>query len=142
MQQTEQVKVERTEVSPPQVVTTQETSTNQKGYQEKKVIFRAYQIIWYILGLIETLLVFRFLLKLLGANVGSAFVRFIYSASGGLVRPFVGIFRTGAVEGSVFEWTTLAAMAVYAVIAYGLVYFLQLVKPVGKEEVESVVGNP
>jgi hypothetical protein len=142
MQQTEQVKVERTTATTPQRVVNQEVASVQRGYQGKKVIFRAYQIIWYILGIIETLLVFRFLLKLLGANVGSAFVRFIYSASGGLVRPFVGIFRTGAVEGSVFEWTTLVAMAVYAVIAYGLVYFFQLIKPVEKEEVESAVDNP
>lgn len=33
-------------------------------------------------------------------------------------------------------------MAVYAVLASGLVHLLQLIKPVGKEEVEQVVDNP
>src|SRR5260221_1470445 len=110
--------------------------------QKKKVIFRAYQIIWYILGVIETLLVFRFLFKLLGANSGSPFVRFVYTLSSTFVQPFRGIFPITAVEGSVFEWTSIVAAAVYGVVAYGLVYLLQLVKPVEPEEVEQAVDNP
>lgn len=111
-------------------------------FKTKKVIFRTYQIIWYILGVIEILLAFRFVFKLLGANSGSPFVQGIYNASNGLIRPFRGIFPTPVVEGSVFEWTTLVAIAVYAVIAYGIVYLLQLVKPVNPQEVEENVDNP
>jgi hypothetical protein len=42
--------------------------TPQKVYEKKKTIFRVNQIIWFILGLIEVLLAFRFVLRLLGAN--------------------------------------------------------------------------
>ncbi|MDO8269898.1 MAG: hypothetical protein Q7T54_04485, partial [Candidatus Levybacteria bacterium] len=40
----------------------------QKVYEKKKTIFRFNQIIWYVLGVIEVLLVFRLVLKVLGAN--------------------------------------------------------------------------
>ncbi|OGG05845.1 hypothetical protein A2872_03095 [Candidatus Gottesmanbacteria bacterium RIFCSPHIGHO2_01_FULL_42_12] len=108
----------------------------------KKAIFRAYQVIWYGLGVVEVLLFFRFSLKLLAANSGSPFVSWVYSLSAPLVRPFLGIFPVVATGGLVFEQSTLLAMAVYAVIAYGLVYLFQLVKPVDSDEVEQAVDNP
>jgi YggT family protein len=106
---------------------------------QKRVIFRAYQIIWYVLGIIEVLLIFRFALKLLGANQFSSFVSFIYRVSDPLAAPFFGIFRTSAVQQSVFEWSTLIGMAVYALIAWGLVWLFQLIKPASRSEVEREV---
>ena len=41
----------------------------------------------------------------------------------------------------VFEWSTLIAMAVYAILAYGLVALFQLIKPTNPEEVEQNVDN-
>lgn len=111
-------------------------------FKKKKVIFRAYQLIWYLLGVIETLLIFRFFLKMIGANSGSQFVRFIYAASAGLVRPFQLVVFPTVAGVAIFEWSTLVAAAVYAVVAYGLVYLFQLIKPVEPDEVEQVVSNP
>lgn len=113
----------------------------QQTYQQKKVIFRTYQFVWYILGLIEVLLVFRILLKMLGANPGSAFVGFIYTISDLFALPFAGILGVTATDRSVFEWSTLIAMAVYLVIAYGIVHLLQLIKPTTPQEVEQVVDT-
>lgn len=113
----------------------------QQAYQGKKAIFRAYQVIWYILGVIEVLLAFRFVLRLLGANPNSGFVSLIYGVSSPFIAPFRGIFPTPSFEGSVLEWATLIAMIVYAVVAYGIVYLLQIGKPVGPEEVERSVDT-
>ena len=44
------------------------TGSPQKTYDTKKAIFRTYQIIWYILGVVEVVLAFRVVLKLLGAS--------------------------------------------------------------------------
>ncbi len=85
-----------------------------------KPLYRGTQIVWYILGLFEILLAFRFVLKLLGANAGAGFTSFIYGATGWLTAPFRAVFPTTRLEGSVFEWTTLLAMAVYWLIAYGI----------------------
>ena len=113
----------------------------QKTYAKKKAIFRAYQVIWYILGVIEVLLFFRVILKALGANPGSGFANLIYSLSNPLALPFRGIFQTTVVEGSVFEYSTLIAGAVYAIVAYGLVQLFQLVKPTNPEEVQEKVDT-
>ncbi len=113
----------------------------QKTYQTKKAIFRSYQIIWYILGVVEVLLAFRVLLKLLGANAFSGFTSFIYSISGPFALPFAGILGTTVSSALVFEWSTLIAMAVYFIVAYGIVDLFQLVKPTNPEEVDKTVDN-
>lgn len=113
----------------------------QKTYQTKKAIFRSYQIIWYILGVIEVLLAFRMALKFLGANAFSGFTNFIYAISGPFAMPFSGILGTTASSNLIFEWSTLIAMAVYAVVAYGIVALFQLIKPTNPEEVEQTVDN-
>ena len=81
--------------------------------------------IWLVLGIFEVLLAFRFFLKLLGANPNSGFTEFVYSVSGPLSAPFRGIFSTPTTEGdittSVFETSTLIAMLVYAVLAWGII---------------------
>jgi len=117
------------------------TGSLQKEYQTKKAIFRTYQVIWYILGIVEVVLAFRVLLKLLGANALSGFTSFIYAISNPFALPFAGILGTTRSSGIVLEWSTLIAMAVYAVAAYGIVAFFQLVKPTNKEEVEQTVDN-
>lgn len=118
-----------------------ETASPQKDYQTKKAIFRTYQIIWYILGVIEVLLAFRILLKLLGANPYSGFTNFIYAFSNPLALPFAGILGTTATSDVVLEWSTFIAMAVYAIVAYGMIALFQLIKPTNQGEVEGTVDN-
>jgi|SRR3990172_5434985 len=87
-------------------------------------------IIYFLFGVLEILLVFRLILKLLGANVSSAFVRLIYSLTGIFILPFEGIFRRGFTQGietaSVFEPSTLVAIIVYAVLAWGVVKLVRV----------------
>ena len=134
---TSQQVVRRTRVVTPGVV----TESPQKVYETKKAIFRTYQIVWYILCIIEVLLAFRILLKLLGANTYSGFTNFIYAVSGPFALPFAGILGTTASSNSLFEWSTFIAMAVYAIIAYGIVALFQMVKPTNQAEVEQPVDN-
>lgn len=86
--------------------------------------------IYFLLGVFEVFLAFRLVLKLLGANPASGFVNFVYDISGFLSAPFKAIFSTAATEGDVtkgvFEPATLVAMAVYAIVAWGIVKLLHL----------------
>lgn len=120
-------------------VTPLENRTPQQAYTTKKVIFRTYQVIWYILGLIEVLLAFRLVLRLLGANANSGFVSFVYAISGPFALPFRGVVGASQFGSSVMEWSTIIAMIVYLIIAYGLVKLFQLVKPTDPIEVERGV---
>lgn len=86
-----------------------------------KPLYRGTQIVWYLLGILEILLAFRFVLKLLGANATAGFTSFIYGVTYIFTAPFNSVFRMTQVEGSIFEWTTLLAMFVYWVIAFGII---------------------
>jgi len=55
--------------------------------------------------------------------------------------PFAGILGVTGIAEMVFEWSTLIAMAVYAIIAYGLVALFQMVKPTNPQEVDQTIDN-
>ncbi|TMI79055.1 MAG: hypothetical protein E6H10_15995 [Bacteroidetes bacterium] len=113
----------------------------QKVFEKMKTIFWFYQIIWYIVAVVEILLGFRFFLKALAANPFSGFTFFINSITNPLTLPFQGIFGASINGIYVVEWSTLFAMVVYLLLAYGLVELFQFIKPVTKEEVEQTVDQ-
>lgn len=111
---------------------------SQKVFDKKKTIFRFNQIIWYIFGLIEVLLIFRVLLKALGANPFAGFTNLIYSITNPLAGPFTGILGSPTVTGtSIIEWSAIIAAIVYLCVAWGLVYLLNLIYPITPEDVET-----
>lgn len=97
-------------------------------------LYRATQVIWYLVGILEILLAFRFLLKLFAANPYAGFTHFIYATTSPFAAPFLNVFRQTQVSGSIFEWTTLLAMVVYWLIAEGIVRLLLIGKPVSTPE--------
>ena len=99
-----------------------------------KPLYRGTQVVWYILGVLEVILAFRFVLKLLAANPSAGFSRFIYTVSYIFAAPFLNVFDASKVEGSVFEWTTLLAMFVYLLIAWGIVKLFFMSKTVSTTE--------
>ncbi len=98
--------------------------------KEKDKNFNSGRIVYYILGLLEVLLGFRLVFKLLGANPGSGFVSFIYSMSEIFLVPFNAIFRSASTQGieteSLLEPSTIIAMVVYALAAWGIVKLLTI----------------
>lgn len=107
-----------------------------------KPLYRGTQIVWYILTLLEALLAFRFVLKLLGANSGAGFTSFIYSITHIFVVPFQTVFRVSQpVQGSVIEWTTLLAMLVYWFVAIGIRRLLVMGKSVSSPEAAQKLGR-
>jgi len=99
-----------------------------------KPLYRGTQIVWYILGLIEVLLAFRFVLKLLAANPSAGFSSFIYNVSYPFALPFLSVFHMTKIEGNIFEWTTLLAMLVYLLIAWAIVKLFFMSKTVSTPE--------
>src|SRR5688572_11942838 len=92
------------------------------------------RIVYYVFGVIITLLALRLVLLLLGANQGSPFVDFVYGLSGAFAWPFFGIFNYQPTYGqSTFELSSLVAIIVYALLAVGIVKLLTLTK--SKDEV-------
>lgn len=109
----------------------------QKVYEKKKTILRFNQIIWYILGFIEVLLIFRLVLKALGANQYVGFTSLIYSITAPLAVPFNGVVGISATGSSVLEWSTIIAGIVYLCVAWGLVYLLEIIYPITPRDIET-----
>ena len=87
----------------------------------------AYDIIYYVLWVIEIVLFLRFLLKFLGANPLNGSVDFFYSATAVLENPFSGIFGSPASGGIIFDPSILVAMIAYAITAQILVWFVKII---------------
>ncbi|MBU7006241.1 YggT family protein [Phosphitispora fastidiosa] len=93
---------------------------------------KAKKIVYYILGVLEVLFAFRLIFKLLGANPWSGFVAFIYSVSQVFLAPFINIFRPGVTRGNmtqaVLELATVIGMIVYAILAWGIVKLIEIIR--------------
>ncbi len=90
----------------------------------------AARIVWFIADVLLILLAFRFVLVLLGANQGNAFVNFIYDVSHPFAAPFFSIFNYKLEYGvSRVELGTLVAIAIYALIAYGITRLITIKRP-------------
>ena len=85
-------------------------------------------VIYIVLAVVEGLIAIRFVLKLLAANPDAGFARLIDGLTAPLVAPFAGLLGNPASSaGNQFEVTSLAAMAVYALVAWLLTRIARLV---------------
>ena len=92
----------------------------------------ASNLLWFLFGIIAVILATRFILKLTGANPGNGFASFIYRVSGIFSAPFDSLFGTptttvGNTE-SVFQPSVLVAIAVYALVTWGIVRLINIAK--------------
>jgi len=125
--------------------------TQQPGYAASEEVIRdvaaerrlrlalVTQIVWAILGLLEVLLGLRFLLKLIAANAASGFAVLIYGVTQLFIAPFELLVGTPTSGGIILEVTTLIAMAIYALIFWGVVSVLRIAanRPVARTATRS-----
>lgn len=83
---------------------------------------RTAQVIYFLLGVLEIILALRFIFRLTSADTSNGFANFIFNFSNPFVAPFNGIFNDQALTRTgVLEISTLLAMAIYALIFWGVV---------------------
>jgi hypothetical protein len=104
-----------------------EQVTRDVAVERRQTWFLVNRIMWSIVGLLEILLGLRFMLKLIAANPDSGFAAFIYGITGPFIAPFAGLIGTPTSGGIILEVTTLIAMAIYALIFWGVAHVLQIV---------------
>jgi len=98
-----------------------------KGKERHRVLSKVTQLISLMAIALEILLGFRVLLRMIAANPANPFAALVYGISQVFVAPFVGLTATPNYEGFVFEFMTLIAMFVYALVAWGLVQLIWIV---------------
>jgi|SRR5579859_318852 len=117
-----------------ETVTTQGNYTTHTAAVPKAAVATNSQtveyLIYFVFGIVDVLLAFRLVLKLMGASLSSGFTTFIYGLTGIFIFPFVGIFHRGFTQGidatAVLEPATIVAIIVYAVLAWGIVKLMQI----------------
>jgi uncharacterized protein YggT (Ycf19 family) len=108
--------------------------TGEPGHAERSVSRGASPLatwinaIYIVLAVVDGLIAIRFVLKLLAANPEAGFAQLVYGLTTPLVAPFVGLLGNPATStGNQFEVTSLAAIAVYALVAWLLTRIVRLV---------------
>lgn len=81
--------------------------------------------IWYIVGVIDLMLLLRLLFHLFGARA-AGFTDFLYAITSPFVAPFRGIFASPRVEGSYFDTASLVAIVIYALLGWMIVGLIDL----------------
>lgn len=84
---------------------------------------RIQQIVWFVVGVLVSLIALRFALLLLGADTSIGFGNLILSITQPFVAPFLPLFdeQTGRVE-----LGDLIAMIVYLLLGWGVVKLLEI----------------
>lgn len=91
------------------------------------VLNRVANIIYFLVGALSILLLMRFVFRIIGSDPSNGLVNFVYNLSAPFVAPFAGIAGDPAItRGSVFEFTTLIAIALYVLLAWGIVSLLNV----------------
>lgn len=94
---------------------------------QSATVDRTTSYIWYIVGLINALLVLRLLFLLLGANA-TGFASLVYQITAPLVALFRGIFPATSSGTSYFDVATVLAIIVYTLIGWGIVSLIDISK--------------
>lgn len=85
------------------------------------------RLVYFIFGVIITLLALRIFLLLLSANPSNGFVDFVYQLSSVFAAPFYGILSYEPQYGSfIFEISSVVAILVYALVGWGIARLLTL----------------
>ena len=96
------------------------TSQNEPEREQRIFSFKATQLIWLLLGILEAMIALRIGLKLIAANPDSPIVALIYGFTYLFLFPFVGMTVTPSAGGMVLELSSFFAMAIYALIAWAV----------------------
>jgi len=100
---------------------TQVTSSQREPDREQRIFtFKATQLIWLLLGILEALIALRIGLKLIGANPESPIVALIYGFTYIFLFPFEGLINSPASGNFVLELSSMFAMVIYALIAWAV----------------------
>ena len=97
------------------------TTTQKEPERERRIFtFKATQLVWLFLGILEALLALRFVLKLIAANPDSPISVFIYGFTSLFLWPFAGLTATPSAGGMVLEFSTLIAILIYGLIGWAI----------------------
>ncbi len=103
-----------------------EVFTEDVAESHRQTLYWISGLIWFAFGVLEALIGLRVVFRLIGANAQNPFAQFVYSSTQIYLLPFASLTANPAVGGLVLEITSMMAMIIYALIAWGIVRLLWL----------------
>lgn len=97
-----------------------QTTSKEPDRERRIMTFKATQLVWLLLGILEGMIALRILLKLIGANPESPIAIFIFGFTSLFLAPFAGLTATPSAGGMVLEISSFIAGVVYALIGWAL----------------------
>jgi hypothetical protein len=111
-----------------QAVNLDEKKRGVAAANQNSAIARVVNIVYFLFGAVELLLVVRVVLHLIGANPGNGFANFIDVLSSPFVALFASLMQNPTLsETAVLELTTIIAMLVWAIVGWLVGRFIWLV---------------
>jgi len=96
------------------------TTEHESGREQRVATYKAAQIIWLLVGLLEASIALRVVFKLIAVNAANPFAKLLYSVTDLFVAPFASLAKAPASGGMVLEISSIIAMIVYLLIAWGI----------------------
>jgi uncharacterized membrane protein YhdT len=117
------------------------TTEHEQGREQRVATFKATQLIWLLLGLLEAALALRVVFKLIGVNAANSFASLLYNITNLFVAPFASLTGAPTAAGMVFEFSTIIAMVIYLLIGWALVKIVYVLfyRPRGPVSVSQTV---
>ena len=96
------------------------TTEHEQGRGQRVATFKATQIIWLLLGLLEASIALRIVFKLIAVNAANPFAKLLFGATNIFLAPFKSLVGNPTSGNNVLEITSVIAMLVYLLIAWGI----------------------
>jgi uncharacterized protein YggT (Ycf19 family) len=96
------------------------TTQHESGREQRVATFKATQLIWLLLGILEAVIGLRVVFKLIAVNAANPFASLLYKVTDLFVAPFASLIGAPKAGGMVLEISSIIAMIVYFLIAWAL----------------------
>jgi len=97
----------------------------QNTIQDNSGIEKIVQLIWFVVGLVNVILILRIVFLLFSAR-SSGFTAFLYNVTTPFVIPFMGIFPAPGQADSYFDTAALVAIIIYSLATWGIVTLIRI----------------
>jgi YggT family protein len=117
------------------------TTQHESGQEQRVATFKATQMIWLLLGLLEAAIALRIVFKLIAVNAANPFAALLYAVTDFFVAPFASLIGAPAAGGMVLEISSIIAMIVYLLIGWALerIVYVLFYRPRGPVSVRQTI---
>ena len=115
------------------------TTQHESGQEQRVATFKASQMIWLLLGILEAVIALRVVFKLIAVNAANPFATLLYNVTDLFVAPFASLTGGPAAGGMVLEISSIITMFVYLLIAWALerIVYVLFYRPRGSVSVKQ-----